>query len=113
MAWIRHVSNAARECAQSALVPGLDSAFAQRADEISIEKAGANAFIGTSLEIVLRQLGVKTTITLGLTTEGCVESTAEGAIHADFHSVVARDCVASFSPELHEASLSILDYRCR
>ena len=74
-----------------------------------VEKYRSSAFIGTSLDLVLRSAGIKTVVAVGCTTEGCVDSTVRQAGFLDYFPVVPRDCVASDNPSLHEAAMVILD----
>ena len=41
----------------------------------------------------------------GVQTNICIESTLRDASSLGFHVVVAADCVASHTPDLHEATL--------
>jgi nicotinamidase-related amidase len=45
----------------------------------------------------------------GLTTECCVDSTARDAFNHDFHVFVATDACAAYEPDLHAATLRMLD----
>jgi nicotinamidase-related amidase len=80
-----------------------------RDTDVIIEKYRSSAFIGTSLDLVLRSAGIKTVVAVGCTTEGCVDSTVREAGFLDYFPVVPRDCVASDNPSLHEAAMVILD----
>jgi len=44
-------------------------------------------------------------------TQGCVESTARDAMFHDYYTVVMEDCVATYSRDLHEASLKVMRSR--
>lgn len=79
--------------------------------DLTVRKHRSDAFVGTDLEIMLRALGVKTVVTCGIVTNGCVESTARHAAFLDFCSVVVEDAVASSSHELHLAALTVLRAR--
>jgi nicotinamidase-related amidase len=72
--------------------------------DLVIEKHRYSAFIGTSLELRLRAMGVRTLVFTGIATNVCVESTARDAFQRDFHVVLANDCTAASSPALQEAS---------
>ena len=71
-----------------------------------------NAFVNTSLDVILRNRGVRTAILTGVATEVTVESTARGATHQDYYSVVLTDCVASWDDALHQASLACMASYC-
>jgi nicotinamidase-related amidase len=60
---------------------------------------------------VLRSNGIESIIVTGCVTHGCVLATARHGAFLDYYVVVARDCVASNSKELHEAALKIMESR--
>jgi ureidoacrylate peracid hydrolase len=73
--------------------------------EVVVSKHRSSAFIGTSLDLILRSNEIRSTVIAGVMTQGCVESTARDATFMDYYVVLARDCVASVNEVLHEASL--------
>lgn len=72
-----------------------------------VEKHRSSGFVNTRLPTLLTSRGIKTIACAGVTTQGCVESTARDSVFFDFHAVVVEDCVASTSREIHEASLLV------
>lgn len=76
-----------------------------------VEKTRPDGFLNTHLDRVLRARGIETVVILGVTTEGCVESTVRTASYLDYYTVVVEDAVASVNRERHEASLGL--YRAR
>jgi nicotinamidase-related amidase len=75
---------------------------------ITIEKHRSSAFAGTSLDTILRSNGIRTTLVVGCTTEGCVDSTARDAGFLDYFPVVVSDAVATVDQRLHDAALAVL-----
>lgn len=73
--------------------------------EAIVEKHCYSAFRGTDLDIRLRTLAIRTVVLAGVQTNICVESTLRDAHSLGFHVVLAADCVASHTPELHAATL--------
>jgi ureidoacrylate peracid hydrolase len=59
----------------------------------------------SSLERVLRNLGVDTILIAGTKTNVCCESTARDAMMLDFKVVMVSDCCAALSDEEHRATL--------
>ena len=55
------------------------------AGEVVISKSVSSAFVGTNLEEVIRNAGIRTLVIAGLVTDGCVNSTTRMA--ADLHVV--------------------------
>lgn len=64
-------------------------------DDYFVLKPKHSAFFATTLDVLLRYLGVRTVILTGLTTNSCVLFTAADAFMRDFHLIVPADCVAS------------------
>ncbi len=77
-----------------------------------LEKTRFSAFCSTLLEALLRALKIERLILTGIATNGAVEATAGDAIMRDMQTTTLRDCTASFSPTLHEASLASLGRVC-
>lgn len=75
--------------------------------EIRVKKHRSSAFFGTSLDVLLRNSGIKTCVVTGTATSGCVDATVRDAQYHDYYTVVPRDCCAQESRAHHEASLLI------
>lgn len=76
-----------------------------------IQKLRPSAFVNSNFDQVLRSNGIKSLVLTGCITNGCVLGTALHGVYMDYFIVVAKDCVASSDPELHEAALKILASR--
>ena len=66
------------------------------AGEPVIHESVNSAFIGTRLEVMLRQCGVSTVIITGLQTGHCVSTTARMAANLGFKTYVVSDATATF-----------------
>jgi ureidoacrylate peracid hydrolase len=77
--------------------------------ESVIIKHRYNAWFGTDLDIVVRNLGVDTLIICGTTTDRCTGLTAYEAFMRDLKVVFPSDANATFQDEVHEAMLTSLD----
>ncbi|MBD3894505.1 cysteine hydrolase [Halomonas sp. ML-15] len=82
-----------------------------RAQDPVIEKLRPDAFLGTSLDMMLKANGIDTTVLIGANTEGCVESTVRSSAHHDFYTIIAEDAVASSNAQFHDASLALMKNR--
>ena len=82
-----------------------------RSGDLVVKKHRSSAFIATDLDFVLRNNGIKTLVTTGVTTEGCVESTARDGQLYDYMIVTPRECVNSENQRNHEAMLEIMSGR--
>jgi nicotinamidase-related amidase len=75
-------------------------------DDFQIVKHKYDAFHGTDLNTLLRNIGVDTLIITGVTTNCCCESTARSAFEFDYKVAFTSDGTAAFEPSLHEATLN-------
>lgn len=78
--------------------------------EYRIVKHKYDAFYGTDLEILLKNLSVTTVIVTGVATCVCCESTARSAFMRDFQVVFPSDGNADFNAEGHRATLMNIDF---
>jgi nicotinamidase-related amidase len=85
--------------------------LAPRDNDPVIEKFRPDGFISTQLDQLLRTNGIKTTVVLGTTTEGCVESTIRGASYHDYYVVVVKDLLSSPNQVQHEGSMRLFEAR--
>lgn len=94
-----------------------DSSHTQLVDELQPEagepvfdKLGMSAFVGTPLEVVLRDRGVITLILVGAVLEIGIEPTARHAADLGLLPVVVEDACGVVEREAAERSLASLDY---
>jgi nicotinamidase-related amidase len=80
------------------------------AGEPVFDKLGMSAFVGTPLEVVLRDRCVTTLIIVGAVLEIGIEPTARHAADLGFLPVVVEDACGVVAPEAAERSLASLDY---
>ena len=86
-------------------VPG---ELAPTGDDIVIEKSTPNLFLGTNVELILRNRGIQTLVFTGIATESGVETSARDAGARGFYPVIVSDAVSSMDREAHERSLAAL-----
>jgi ureidoacrylate peracid hydrolase len=77
------------------------------AEDIVVVKNRYSALVpgSSSLERVLRALGIDTLLIAGTKTNVCCESTARDAMMLDFKVVLVSDCCAALSDDEHRATL--------
>jgi ureidoacrylate peracid hydrolase len=80
----------------------------QGPDDLVVDKVRFDAFQWTSLEPLLRGLGVDELVVCGVVTNLCVESTVRSAFMRDFPVTLLADCCAAKTRRLHELSLEVL-----
>lgn len=84
--------------------------LAPLSNEIVVKKHCASAFIGTSLDMILRGNGIKCVNVVGLVTHGCVMSTGIDASFFDYYTVVLRNCVADPNQTFHDAAILLMSH---
>ncbi len=77
--------------------------------DIVFQKRRPDGFIGTDLDLMLRNKGVSTVIMGGVATEGGVEGTARTGRNLGYYMVVLKDCVGSRNRELHDMALNLME----
>jgi ureidoacrylate peracid hydrolase len=96
------------------MVESLDPARQSVWQELAVDPAdirlvknrySALAHGASTLERVLRNLGIDTVLVAGTKTNVCCDSTARDAMMLDFKAVMVSDCCAALSDEEHLASL--------
>ncbi|GGM08552.1 cysteine hydrolase family protein [Micromonospora yangpuensis] len=75
----------------------LDPDLGARDDEVRVVKPRQSAFYGTDLEVVLRTAGTRRVILAGVTTNICVQATAQDARARDLEVVVPADLTAALA----------------
>ncbi len=90
--------------------PGHDiiAEVAPLSGEPVIDKPGKNAFYATELEPMLRERGVVNLLIAGVTTDVCCNATAIAANDRGFNAIMLADCMASYSPARHAATLETI-----
>jgi nicotinamidase-related amidase len=97
--------DAEREC-----IAVVDELAPEPGDPV-VDKFGYGAFFRTNLPDILNAHKIDTVVVCGTVTQICVEETAREAFHHGLKTIVLSDCVSSFDPELHQATLRNLDMK--
>ncbi len=82
--------------------------LAPEPNELVFSKTSGSSFNGTTLDYVLKNMGIKTLIMTGVMTSGCVESSVRDAKDLGYGVIVVHDACASWTEELHVASLRVM-----
>ena len=77
-------------------------------EDLVVDKVRFDAFQWTSLDPLLRGLGVSELIVCGVVTNLCVETTVRSAFMRDYPVTLLADCCAAKTRRLHELSLEVL-----
>jgi ureidoacrylate peracid hydrolase len=83
------------------------------AHEIVLPKTSSSVFISTNIDYVLRNLGIRFLITVGVLTDQCVDSAVRDACDLGYLVTVVTDACATHTPERHASSLANNRGYCR
>jgi nicotinamidase-related amidase len=79
------------------------------ASDLVVNKARLDAFYNTTLDTLLRGIGVKRVAAAGVVTNACVETTVRAAAMRDYHVTVLSDCTTSALEQHRAMSLECLE----
>ncbi len=77
-------------------------------EEMVFKKTCSGVFNGTNIDQVLRNIGIKNLIVVGVVTNQCVSTAVRGAADRGYFVTLVEDACAAFSESLHQASVEIL-----
>ena len=80
-------------------------------DEIVLTKTTSNAFYSTNIDQILRSLGVRNVIVVGVVTQGCVAATVHGASEHDYGVILVEDGTAAYAPQFHGPQILTMAYQ--
>lgn len=82
-------------------------------DEIVLPKTSNSVFLSTTIDYVLRNLGIRQLIVAGLLTDQCVGSAVRDACDLGYLVTLVTDATAIHTAERHAASLRAIRGYCR
>ena len=82
--------------------------IAPAGDEIVFSKSTSSVFNSTPIHHVLVSMGIRDLMMCGVMTSGCVESTVRDAADLGYGVIMVSDACASWTEELHFASLRVM-----
>jgi nicotinamidase-related amidase len=74
-------------------------------DEYVIPKIRMSAFIGTELDLMLRNLGITDLVVAGIQTPNCIRTTVFDAIAYNYPVVLVGDATGAQTEEIHNANV--------
>jgi len=77
--------------------------------EYRVVKHKYDAFFGTDLDLILRNLKIESLVITGIATDVCCESTARSAFFREYQVAFISDGNSTFDPESHKASLKTIN----
>jgi len=73
--------------------------------EYVIPKIRMSAFIGTELDLMLRNIGIDELVVTGIQTPNCIRTTVFDAVAYNYPVILVRDAVGAQSDDIHEANV--------
>ncbi|GHD60559.1 hypothetical protein GCM10017083_46600 [Thalassobaculum fulvum] len=92
---------------------GVIAAVAPGPDDIVLPKTSSGVFNSTNIDYVLRNLGVRHLIVVGLLTDQCVDMAVRDAADRGYYTVCVADCCSTYGEERHAAALRAFGGYCR
>jgi nicotinamidase-related amidase len=80
--------------------------LAPLADELLLAKSSSSPFSSTSLDYLLRNLGIHTLVVIGLLTDQCIDHTVKDAADRGYRVVCLTDACQAQTPERHDQALA-------
>lgn len=77
--------------------------------EIVVTKTTDSALTGTSLRLILSNMGIRHVVVCGIFTDQCISSTVRSLADESFNTVVIEDGCAAGSKDLHDKELEIIN----
>ena len=87
----------------SEAVEVVDGISVEESDIVSTRLAGLSPVNGTELPLVLRNLGAKTVVIVGVSTNVAIPNATFDCVNAGFNVVIARDAIAGYPVEYTDA----------
>jgi nicotinamidase-related amidase len=86
--------------------------LAPRADELVLPKSSSSPFSSTTLDYLLRNIGIRTLVVIGLLTDQCIDHTVKDAADRGYRVVCLLDACQAETPERHGAALACFRGYC-
>lgn len=83
--------------------------IAPHEDEIVLSKTCGSVFNGTMIDYILRNIGIRNLIIVGVVTSGCVEISVRDAADRSYEVIVVEDACATWSEEMQTAAIWAMD----
>lgn len=86
--------------------------LAPLADELVLSKSSSSPFSSTTLDYLLRNIGIRTLVVIGLLTDQCIDHTVKDAADRGYRVVCLEDACQAQTPERHKAALTCFQGYC-
>lgn len=88
-------------------------AVAPAADDIVLPKTSSGVFNSTNIDYLLRNMGIRHLIVVGLLTDQCVDMAIRDAADRGYYTVCVADCCSTHTRDRHDAALRAFGGYCR
>lgn len=78
-------------------------------NEMVFDKTTGSVFNSTTIDYVLRNMGIENLVMVGMMTGGCVESSVRDAKDLGYNVLVVDDGCGTWTHEMHEFALLVMD----
>lgn len=82
-------------------------------DDIVLPKTSSGVFNSTSLDYVLRNLGIESVVVVGFITDQCVDMAIRDGADRGYYMMCIGDACASYTEQSHQAGLKAFSGYCR
>jgi nicotinamidase-related amidase len=106
--WRRNFNELIESCRTSDSVTAFVTSLQPDSTAYYILKPNYSGFYQTSLEVLLRALGVNNLILTGLATDRCIEFTAKDAYMRRYGIYIPADCCAAVQQKFHSRSIDYM-----
>ena len=103
------LENVRAHCEGGTLGVELAPPLTPRSEDYVITKRRYSAFVGTDLDLILRDNKIECIFLSGTKTNVCIRATATDAFERNYRVIVPRECVATDKQHLHDANLEDID----
>lgn len=79
--------------------------LAPQADELVLAKSSSSPFSSTTLDYLLRNIGIRTLVVIGLLTDQCIDHTVKDAADRGYRVVCLSDACQAETPDRHAQAL--------
>lgn len=79
--------------------------LAPLSDELLLPKSSSSPFNSTTIDYLLRNIGLRTLVVIGLLTDQCIDHTVKDAADRGYQVVCVEDACQAETPERHQAAL--------
>ena len=103
------LENVRDHCQADTIGVELAPPLAPKEEDYVITKRRYSAFMGTDLDLILRDNHIDTLYLCGTKTNVCIRATAQDGFSRNYRVIVPRECVATDRQHLHDANLEDID----